>query len=338
MRRPETRHGDVPKALERIGAINPGRVIELIGNALQACEIDDHLKAIGLPGGQKDDREHRPVGVAEPVDRLDAAAGKKADHLVKWPRRILEQRSPNDADDDHRGDCRQEEQATEEIAERQLLVEQQCGGEGKTTLHGQDPEGEARDVPERGPEQIVLKMRRKLVSPISGPASVAAPVAGWSFAVQKDRRNGTTRKIVSRATAGASMPISWNRRALSLRRAGRVATAVAGSAGCCRVMISSSSENSSLPIGCRGRAALVPRGRMRALLLFVEGRVAVVFFDVLVDLLGRGGQSGFDVAPLKISSTAHEGRGDDRIGRMRRPCDRGLRCCSKATAIGPPLA
>ncbi len=51
--------------------------------------------------------------------------------------------------------AKQEEQAAQQVLHRQLLVQEQRGQDGEAALHWQHPEGETRNVPQRGPEQRI---------------------------------------------------------------------------------------------------------------------------------------------------------------------------------------
>src|SRR2546421_19847 len=56
--RPEHRQGDVPELPPAARAVDPRRLVELLGDILEAGEKNDHVVAEVLPHGEKDDRRH----------------------------------------------------------------------------------------------------------------------------------------------------------------------------------------------------------------------------------------------------------------------------------------
>ena len=78
---------------------------------LQPGEQDDHVVAEILPHREQDDRRHRRVGIAEPVDRIEAdRAEAVVDHAVAG----VEQIAPDDRDGDERRHDRREQRGAEE--------------------------------------------------------------------------------------------------------------------------------------------------------------------------------------------------------------------------------
>ncbi len=76
---PHLRHGDGEEAADRAGAVDLGRLVQLVRHGLQAGQQHDHH-----PGGERlprlrdDDRDHGGRGMREPrlrlVDEPDASS------------------------------------------------------------------------------------------------------------------------------------------------------------------------------------------------------------------------------------------------------------------------
>src|SRR6478735_604843 len=65
--------GHVAELVPAAGAVELGGLVEVPGDALQACEPDDHVEPCGLPDGQGDDGRHGGGGIVEPVRAADEA-------------------------------------------------------------------------------------------------------------------------------------------------------------------------------------------------------------------------------------------------------------------------
>src|SRR5437899_320294 len=66
------RQRDVPELLPPVGAVDRGRLVELLGNRLERGEVHDHEERRTEPDVHQDHREARPVRVTEPAHRQEA--------------------------------------------------------------------------------------------------------------------------------------------------------------------------------------------------------------------------------------------------------------------------
>ena len=64
---PEERQGDVAEDLARGRAVDRGRLLELLGDLLQAREVEDHVEAEVLPRDDDEDRVQDDARVGQPV-------------------------------------------------------------------------------------------------------------------------------------------------------------------------------------------------------------------------------------------------------------------------------
>ena len=159
--RPQQRQGEVTELSPGAGPIDARRFIELGRDILQAGDEDDHVEAEVLPHRHENDRWHRPVRVAQPVNRLDP---EQAQTVVQQPIARVVEVAPHHRHRHQRRDHRQEERGAKEAGEAgQAGVHQQRRAE--RNRHRQRPthDHEIKSVAERGPEQRALQQLQIVV-------------------------------------------------------------------------------------------------------------------------------------------------------------------------------
>ena len=104
----------MPETSQRAGAVDVRCLVQLLGNALEAGDEDEHVVTEVLPDRHEDDRRHRPVGIAKPIDRSDADV---AEQVIEEPVAWVVEIAPDDGDGDERRDKGREIDGAEESAE-----------------------------------------------------------------------------------------------------------------------------------------------------------------------------------------------------------------------------
>ena len=141
--------------LQHRRAVDVRGFVEIARNALQRGEQDDHVVAEVLPDREQDDRRHRPVRIAEPVDRGDAELGER---VVDQAIARVEEIAPDHRDGDDRRYHRREQRSAEETLEaRELRIEQQRRAERDRDRKRDAGQHEIERVAERFPEQRRLQ-------------------------------------------------------------------------------------------------------------------------------------------------------------------------------------
>ncbi len=154
-RRSQHRQRDVAQALQQRRAVDVRGFVEIARNALQRGEQDDHVVAEVLPDREQDDRRHRPVRIAEPVDRRDVEFRER---VVDEAIARVEEIAPDHRDrDDRRHDRREQRGAEESLEARKLRIEQQRRAERQRDRQRHADQHEVQRVAERFPEQRRLQ-------------------------------------------------------------------------------------------------------------------------------------------------------------------------------------
>ncbi len=108
----EQRQGDLAEQRPGAGAVDARRLVERLGNALEAGDEDERRVAEVLPDGEQDDRRHRPARVAQPVDRRRCRRSARA-AVDEAEARVVEV-AADDRHRDERRHVRREEDRAEE--------------------------------------------------------------------------------------------------------------------------------------------------------------------------------------------------------------------------------
>ena len=97
----QARHGDVPELLPGIGAVDPRRLVIVLGDALQAREIEDHREADGAPGIGGEGGGEGGVEIRQPPAGEEAQPHGLEDDVDGAEIRIVHP-APDDADGNQR--------------------------------------------------------------------------------------------------------------------------------------------------------------------------------------------------------------------------------------------
>ena len=105
------------EALAAGGAVDAGRLQHLLGNGLQAGDVQHDIEAQRLPGAHDHQRPEGQLAVAQPAQVPNAPAGQ----LVQLFKALGEYELPDEAHDGHGHDVGQEEHAPQEVGQLEFL-------------------------------------------------------------------------------------------------------------------------------------------------------------------------------------------------------------------------
>ncbi len=120
---PYPRQGDVQEAAQRARAVDGGGLVQLPADVGQRRQVDDHVVAEALPGGQGDRAEQQQPAVGEEGDRRVGEAGLPQ-HAVDQPP-VVQGPAPDQGDHDGGGDDGGVEGGAEEGDAGQSALDQQ---------------------------------------------------------------------------------------------------------------------------------------------------------------------------------------------------------------------
>jgi hypothetical protein len=141
------------------GAVDAGRLEDLLGDPLQAGEEDERDEGRRLPGVRHDERPHRRRGLGEPGDGLSEEA-EAHEEVVRHPERVVEDPGPGERHDRGRERPRDEDDGAQRPPPAERAVEEE--GERRPERHLEE-DGEAREerrVPEGREEPAVAERPR----------------------------------------------------------------------------------------------------------------------------------------------------------------------------------
>ena len=158
--RPEQGQGHVADRLAPGGAIDRRRFLELVRDALQTGQQQDHVEAEVLPRDDEEHRQHDRVRVREPrlVERAQADRVEQAVGQSTW----LEEQAPHDTGDDLRDDIRGEEDEPEDGAAPEPAAEDERQPEREWDLDDERQDDD-EDVVLDGPLEDGLRQRALVV-------------------------------------------------------------------------------------------------------------------------------------------------------------------------------
>ena len=139
----EQRNGDLEELLHLVGAVDAGRLVDRILDALHGGEVEAHVVARPAPDQAEDDDHLGVERIVQPVDRLGNHAHlhqQRVDHAV-----IGEQRAEDHGVGDQAGRTGQEDAGAEQAAELEVPVVEQRGeddGQHQHDRHLDDQVGE----------------------------------------------------------------------------------------------------------------------------------------------------------------------------------------------------
>ena len=122
-------------AWRRGGAVDGRGFLELVGDALQAGQQQDHVEAEVLPRDDEEHRQHDGVRVGQPR-LVEGAQADRVEQAVSQPARLQEQ-APDDTGDDLRDDIRGEEDESQDGPAPEPAAEHQRQPERERDLHDQ---------------------------------------------------------------------------------------------------------------------------------------------------------------------------------------------------------
>ncbi|KAG1269480.1 hypothetical protein G6F65_013641 [Rhizopus arrhizus] len=153
--RAEHRQGDVQELLPARGAVDARGLVKVMRDRLQAGQEDHHVVAEVLPHREQHDGRHRPVGIAQPVDRADA---QMAQSVVHQPVAGMEQVAPDHCHRHQGGHHRGEQRGAEQRLEaRCRCIEQHRRAQRHADRQRHADQHEVGGVPQRLPEHRCLQ-------------------------------------------------------------------------------------------------------------------------------------------------------------------------------------
>lgn len=142
---PEQREDDVGELLPAVGAVDLRGFVEFLGNALQTCQVDDHV--VSQPCPQADDHHggHSPLHTASPLGRvLDADCHQEG---VDRTEGGVKDDQPDGGNRNGAGDVGHEDHGAQNRFEIAEIVEDDC--KEQTYCHA--------DRHDQGEDQVVLE-------------------------------------------------------------------------------------------------------------------------------------------------------------------------------------
>ena len=158
----DSHHGQrhVPHALPPVGAVDRGRLVELLGNRFQRRQIHDHKERRADPDIDQNDGKARPIGVSGPGNRADA-------ELVQDPveRAVgrIEQPQPGETAHrrrDHPG--HQQHAAPLALASARDVVHEVRDDEADERFEDDGSDGEDAGLPHHHPERLALEQEQEI--------------------------------------------------------------------------------------------------------------------------------------------------------------------------------
>ena len=141
--------------LNRICAVDARGFVQLLGDRLQGGDKDDHRVAEVLPDRQQDDRRHRPMRVAEKINRGNVKELEAAVEQAEF--RMVEVLPHNSDCDDGRHNRREVDRAEQRLPSRRLRIHEprhrQRNDHGQRTAH----RGEVQRIAEGFPEKRIAE-------------------------------------------------------------------------------------------------------------------------------------------------------------------------------------
>ena len=95
-RRSQRRQRDRPEAPHRAGAVHPGRLVELVGDRLQAGQQDEGEERESLPPDHDDDRDERQIGCTQPQNVMVHARDERREPVQDPEVRVQHDRERQD--------------------------------------------------------------------------------------------------------------------------------------------------------------------------------------------------------------------------------------------------
>ena len=170
------RQRDAPELAPRRGAVDLGRLVDVVGDAAQAGQADQHHVGRPHPGVDDHDGPGRELHRAEHLEARRRDAGEEAHRVVEQADLRLVEEGPEVAHHRRRQHHRDQDQRGPEAVAAELAVDQVGQREADQRLQRDGPEQEVRGGLHRAPDVGVGEDRRR-----SGRCRRSAPrrSAGW---------------------------------------------------------------------------------------------------------------------------------------------------------------
>ena len=138
------RQRDRPELPPRRGAIDLGRLVDVIGDRAEPREADQHDIGRPHPGIDEHDGPGRQADIADHLEGARRNADEEAHDIVEEPDLRLEKQRPEIADDGGRQHHRQEDDRRPEAVGAELTVDEQRQTEADDHLQRNRPDDEMR--------------------------------------------------------------------------------------------------------------------------------------------------------------------------------------------------
>ncbi|CAM5664152.1 hypothetical protein SANTM175S_01611 [Streptomyces antimycoticus] len=146
--------GDRPQPAPRTGAVERGRLVEVVGDRLQRGQVEQEVESHRPPQGHQPDGPHRVFLVRQPGDPVHP---ERLEHAVEHPPVRLEQHAPDLVDHRHRQQMRGEEGQPPQPLPRHPRVHQQGHHQGDDHEGDGGQDGEPDRVAEGLPHLAVAE-------------------------------------------------------------------------------------------------------------------------------------------------------------------------------------
>jgi hypothetical protein len=172
-RRPHQRQRHFEEHLDRVHAVDLGRLIDILGHHLQAREDEQRHEGRGLPDVDDQHRGHRRIGRGRPGDLL-ADDAEVEEQVVDDAELVVQHPRPHLGRDDRRDGPRDQDGGADDAAPLELGVEHQRHDHPDDGLERHRNDGEAQRIADRVPPRRIDQEPRKYRAPAlqRGPAQV----------------------------------------------------------------------------------------------------------------------------------------------------------------------
>ena len=153
---PEQRQGHVAEDLARVGAVDRGRLLELLGDLLQPRQVEDHVEAEVLPRDDDEDRVQDEARVGQPVvgDRVQPGRAYSAWSARPCGWSISDHTTAATTSESTNGAKKRTRSSARAL---QALVEDPRDPQREGQLHGEREHDDDPVVLEGAPEDVVVE-------------------------------------------------------------------------------------------------------------------------------------------------------------------------------------